>query len=142
MNNVEKRHEYYIKNKEKIRGIARKNYYKNHEKKLLHNKIYREKNKDKIRKYYREWYAKNGRGRNENYIEAILEWRQMFPEKVAAYVKFQKALRKGNIIRAEKCQRCQRLVRTQGHHANYENVLKVEWLCASCHKLEHSSLRG
>ena len=144
MNNVEKRiesrHEYYIKNRERIREICRKSYYKNHEKQLVRNKNYREKNKDKIRKYYRDWYAKNGRKRAGNYIEAILEWMQMFPERMRAMQKLHYAIFKGDIIRPNICERCKRVGKVHGHHANYEKSMEVEWLCASCHKLEHSPI--
>lgn len=51
------------------------------------------------------------------------------------------AVKKGLLIRPETCSRCGASPKTkdgrsaiQGHHADYEKPLDVEWLCPKCHR--------
>jgi hypothetical protein len=144
---------YYQRNRERVIAQTRLWQEKNQEKfieyqneyrirtrdqRLKKMKIYRDKNKDKIRIYYHDWYTNNGRNRRFDYQEAILEWKQKFPERIQAMQKLNYALKTGRIIRPVHCQSCNRMTRIHGHHIDYNKPFNVEWLCASCHKLKHS----
>ncbi len=42
---------------------------------------------------------------------------------------------KGRIIRPNKCEECKQEKKIEGAHYNYNQPLKVRWLCTSCHRL-------
>lgn len=47
------------------------------------------------------------------------------------------AVARGKIARPKVCSRCKREGPTEGHHADYSQPMKVEWLCRACHSKEH-----
>lgn len=61
-----------------------------------------------------------------------------------AYGKVRDAIKDGVLIRPEICQRCgvspglasDGRPKIQAHHDDYDKPLKVEWICASCHRKE------
>lgn len=89
------------------------------------------------RSYYREWYKRNGRNRADNYIEAILEWRQEHPDRVRVANNLRYAVKAGKILKPLACESCGREVRLGGHHEDYSKTFEVIWLCSSCHKIKH-----
>lgn len=52
------------------------------------------------------------------------------------------AVKSGKIMRPNKCGRCNLYGKIEGHHHDYRKPLDVEWLCRSCHSLEHSRSVG
>ena len=51
-------------------------------------------------------------------------------------------LSKGLIYRLKACNRCRLPKKViQGHHYDYSNPIGIEWLCVSCHVLEHSKIK-
>ena len=132
-----------IEEKKEASRKASKKYWKNHrEDMLLKCRGYRNKNKEKIRDYYRKWYAENGRNRAANYMEIILEYQQKYPERVRARCRLAYALKKGKIKLPLKCEKCGKEGRVNAHHVNYSKALDIQWLCYSCHKLEHISKKN
>lgn len=114
----------------------------NSDKIKVRDKRYREENKEKIRAYYRKWYAKSGRGRSDNYRDAICEYKQMFPERVAINRQLRTAVQNGEIKPPASCPRCHRKSRLSAHHVNYDHYLNFVWLCSSCHKIEHGKIKN
>lgn len=53
------------------------------------------------------------------------------------YKAVERAVYKGELIRSEKCEICNEICYTQGHHNDYTKPLDVVWLCASCHVFLH-----
>jgi hypothetical protein len=49
------------------------------------------------------------------------------------------AIKKGEISRPDRCQRCGKITKPQGHHDDYAKPFEVAWLCQSCHAKEHFS---
>ena len=137
---LEKQKLYYKKNGEKIRAYIKKHQTENIERKHKYQKEYRNKTKEKRSQYYIEWYAKNGRNRNENHIERVSEWKRLFPEKARIQDQLIYYVKKGDIIRPETCPRCGRKTKIHAHHVDYDHYTHFIWLCASCHKKEHSLL--
>lgn len=58
-----------------------------------------------------------------------------YPEKQKARMKIYWARLSGKIIRPNKCFRCKKKNKLEGHHLDYNKPLKIEWLCRSCHTL-------
>jgi hypothetical protein len=52
------------------------------------------------------------------------------------------AVRAGKMVRPDRCARCGKKGRIQGHHADYSKPLEVEWVCTKCHGAEHRKLRN
>lgn len=61
-------------------------------------------------------------------------------EKHAARARFHYALKLGKIKRPERCKCGNSPV--QGHHTNYNEALKVKWLCRDCHFNLHKKLNA
>jgi hypothetical protein len=117
-------------NKERFKIIKKK-----YEKKRRLTPAYKKYQK----KYYSEWYKRNGRNRDIDYIEAIIEWQKNHPEAVKAQKKLHYALKTGKIVKPELCEKCKEKKRLSAHHEDYSKPLDVKWLCSSCHKIEHNN---
>lgn len=76
--------------------------------------------------YYRKWYAKNGRKRDE--------------AKVFAHSCVMLAVKRGTLIRPDKCSICPRTEKIEGHHEDYDKPLEVVWYCNRCHRKLHKGL--
>ena len=48
-----------------------------------------------------------------------------------------RAVRRGEIAKPEVCSQCGETRLLQGHHGDYAEPLKVEWLCLICHAARH-----
>ena len=62
------------------------------------------------------------------------------PVKLRARNAVRDAVRRGKIEKPNRCNRCHKsFLRHQlmGHHHDYSRPIDVEWLCSSCHSLEH-----
>jgi hypothetical protein len=63
------------------------------------------------------------------------KWIENNPEKRAAHVLLNNALRSGK-IKKEKCKKCGD-EKSHGHHYDYCKPLNVMWLCRRCHDILH-----
>ena len=61
-------------------------------------------------------------------------------KKISARSKTKRAIRRGELTR-QTCQACDSDACTHPHHLDYDDPLKVEWLCPSCHSTLHGRLR-
>lgn len=62
------------------------------------------------------------------------------PVKNLARQRLRDAVRSGAIVKPGHCEKCLRPTPNHvldGHHSDYTKPLQVEWLCRSCHGLEH-----
>jgi len=92
-------------------------------------------------KYYQEWYRKNGRKRASDYGSVIMVWARGHPEARKAGIAVQQAIRDGILSRPDFCSLCGRQAKIAGHHQNYDEALEVVWVCASCHRKIHNSMK-
>jgi len=106
---------------------------------------------------FRKKQARNRKANLEKYRDRENRWRRLNPEKVAAknaarppeprdHQNARRAVRdavkRGEIVRPETCNRCSATGRIYGHHHDYQKQLEVEWLCAACHRNEHLRLEA
>lgn len=49
-------------------------------------------------------------------------------------------VRRGKVMRPDRCSRCKRVGPVHGHHHDYDKPLDVTWLCPRCHQQEHQML--
>jgi hypothetical protein len=64
------------------------------------------------------------------------------PERRAARLALQRAVREGKLLRPTVCDQCGTACHPHGHHSDYARPLDVQWLCARCHAAEHVRLRA
>lgn len=73
-----------------------------------------------------------------------LDARALNAKKERARKAVQDAVRLGRIAKPDHCARCSRVVvrrALQGHHADYDRPLDVEWLCQQCHQADTNARR-
>ncbi len=49
----------------------------------------------------------------------------------------ERAVNRGELVRPDSCPECGSGGRIEGHHADYDRPLDVEWLCQACHSQKH-----
>lgn len=140
-NNIEKRREYYLANKEEINKHRREYRLK----KGITKKI-RTGEKVDIKKYMKEyiieykkklkengtWWMKRG-----NRTEQNKRYREKYNFKVIAHRKLNIAVKNGVVLKPNNCTDCGGSEYIQGHHDNYDKPLNVRWLCHKCHNKIH-----
>ena len=47
----------------------------------------------------------------------------------------------GNVAKPDRCSKCRKKKKLQGHHEDYSKPLKVKWLCIGCHADEHRKIK-
>lgn len=70
-----------------------------------------------------------------------LDWRKRYPQRRHAHTRVAAALKYGELVRANACERCGEKTYTVAHHEDYTSPLKVTWLCDTCHAIRHVELR-
>lgn len=168
MDEKAKRHEYYMANKEKWKEYGRRwrelNPEKDKQRKAkyratekgraaerAYNKKWREQNADKIREAAREYWAKNKekkaekdrryreRHRDELNRKCRERYRKSSTYRALHYARtsVNQAVRYGKIKKMP-CEICG-TEPAEAHHDNYNNPLKVRWLCKKCHSEWHKN---
>lgn len=66
-------------------------------------------------------------------------YNERHPEKYAAKLAVRWAIKRGDIVRPDRCGKCATIGQVQAHHHDYTKPLDVEWLCQKCHTTEHRS---
>jgi len=51
-------------------------------------------------------------------------------------------VRVGNVVKPKKCEKCKKQKKLAGHHFNYNEPLRVVWVCRGCHADIHRLLRA
>src|SRR3990172_30736 len=101
----------------------------------------RTRNKDTVRKSNAEYMRRARIKYPEKFKErdriASSIRRKNDPIKVSARAELKKAVKRGDIVKPNVCERCGVENILTGHHDNYNNPLEVLWLCYSCHGKEH-----
>ena len=67
-------------------------------------------------------------------------WQQKNPRKRAAHLLFGRAIASGKVTKCL-CERCG-AAKVHGHHENYDEPLKVVWLCAKHHRERHQEMKA
>ncbi len=58
-------------------------------------------------------------------------------EMIRAHGLINMRLRRGRLVKPERCEGCGKRKRLDGHHTDYRKPDEVQWLCRSCHVLAH-----
>lgn len=67
-------------------------------------------------------------------IEQDRIWKQRHPRKAEAWKVMKAAVRRGELVRPDACERCGTSGgRIEASHDDYDKPLEVEWLCPRCH---------
>jgi hypothetical protein len=141
---------YNIENREKCAENLRKWREKNPEKSKEYSKKDREINKEKI-------IARRSRPEAREKINVLIKkWQEANPERVRennrrwkranrdtenARSLVAKAIRRGKIMRPNRCEKCKKECTPDGHHLDYSKPLEVQWLCKICHMKGHGKLK-
>ena len=83
------------------------------------------------------WWAKYA----EKWNQISAEHKKRNPEKHRAVILLNRALNKGDITKPDRCTKCNKMRKLQGHHDDYSQPLSVRWLCQSCHQIHHGRER-
>lgn len=69
--------------------------------------------------------------------EAKLRYIDKNPKVRRAHCIVSNALRDGAILKPQECEKCGNDDRIEGHHCDYDQPLKIMWLCSQCHNQWH-----
>ena len=146
--------------RDKIREYNRKKYYEDHEKqkslRTERSKRNRTADSEKANRAKKNWYWKNiakARKQAREYArkpeamekanETARKYRQSdkYKYKKRARSAFERAIIYGFIVRPDKCEKCLKQCKPDGHHEDYNKPLKVQWLCKTCHAQAHGKLK-
>jgi len=94
---------------------------------------HREKNIDRIREYDRQRAKADSRIKLS--IELHRRWRAEDSRRAKAHSSVARAIKSGALVRMP-CESCER-PDTHAHHDDYDQPLKVRWLCPVCHSKYH-----
>lgn len=81
-------------------------------------------------------YRETKKGR-EVYIKTVRTAEDRHPERRMARQALRVALRSGRMTRPATCEACGAACRPHGHHPDYAEPLRVQWLCQTCHVIAH-----
>ena len=97
---------------------------------------HRKDNIEDIRSYDR----KRGKTseRMQKTVETTRRRRKEVPTRTAAHNALIRAVKRGDMIRPDKCSWCADSCIPYGHHADYARLLDVVWLCSKCHAILHA----
>lgn len=109
-----------------------------------HNRWY-ERHKDHAAEYRRKRYAENPEPYKARSIEyrkkmnndPVKKYKYKYPHKKKAHLYVELAIRYGDLVRPDRCSKCKKKCKPQGHHHDYDKPLDVTWLCPKCHGFEH-----
>jgi hypothetical protein len=60
-------------------------------------------------------------------------------KRMAIYKRVERAISSGDLLKAENCEICGNRSKLYAHHEDYNQPLKVLWVCCSCHKNLHKN---
>lgn len=115
---------------------------KKYRKPYKRNSVIKKKVEDPVlkSKANREWYEKNSKYHKEYYkqnkeIRARNNraYEKRNPERLNAIHALYRAVKKGKVIRPDKCSICAKECKPEGHHHDYDKKLEVVWVCRPCH---------
>lgn len=114
-------HKDLLEKKAYMKSYSRKYYLEHREIVLGRNKEYSKRNPTVMCRITRRWAMKN-------------------PQKKRAHNALNEQIRLGHISRAPVCQDCGTWCKTNAHHPNYDQPLRVWWLCKECHNKRHGEV--
>jgi len=121
----------YYKNNPAICLAKHERWAKRNPKNILENqRAYYHRNKERILDKIRESRKANGYASTKAY-------RKRNRQKIECHNFVRLALRFGQLIQLDHCQRCKNKCVPQAHHQDYTKPLEVLWLCRKCHGEEH-----
>ena len=105
-------------------------------------------NRERVREYCRRWYRDNpaqNQERSRLYLESNRDkfavwakrWRQANDARMAptdrARQAVYRAIKRGILVRPSVCEECGDTRTIQAAHYDYQDLLRVRWLCRPCH---------
>ena len=138
--NSKKRHEVYLRDKEKNSQTV-KNYYKKNRTHLInkakkHAKINNKKPevKERKKKQMKDWYSKN----KEHHLEKMKEYNQKPEVREKLIIRWETYRLFRNQL-GDKCSKCSSMESLEIHHGNYKDftIENCTLLCRACHRRLH-----
>lgn len=68
-------------------------------------------------------------------------WRQRHPTASWAHMATRSALRRGLLVKPDRCECCGEVGAVEAHHPDHRDPLRVVWLLRKCHKRLHAEAR-
>lgn len=79
---------------------------------------------------------------NQKWLRKLGIAREKDPRKHKAVQLTTNRLKRGEIVRPGNCSKCHKECKPEGHHADYNKPLEIEWLCSVCHGEWHQNNRA
>jgi hypothetical protein len=81
-------------------------------------------------------------GISKDHARYLTIQRKRYPEHKRARNAVYEAVKKGILLRPDRCTDCEKSCKPEGHHEAYEKDkdLEVIWLCKKCHRKRHGGI--
>ena len=99
--------------------------------------------KEQVAAYNKAWKAahpervRSYRENPQSHYKARREWDKRNREKYLAHRALAYLVKHNKITKPDACEKCGTKGRVEGHHADYNKPLDVEFLCRACHMKQH-----
>ena len=70
-------------------------------------------------------------------IDKLNSYNAKYPRRYAVRQETQAAIKRGRLVKATHCEKCNSTDRIEAHHDDYNKALDVRWLCKRCHGFWH-----
>lgn len=94
-------------------------------------------NREQYTRRHREWYARYRTREVNKAVARNRHWRNENPEVQRmfgrAWAAVAQAIASGTLVRPSLCEECGKPCEPDAAHFNYRELLRVRWLCKSCH---------
>ena len=112
----------------KCKSCAKRDVHENRQSKFL-----------QYREYERKRYSESAE-RRESCSRHASDWSARNPDKRLAHRAVQAAVESGALIPGP-CESCSAESPIHAHHDDYSKPLDIRWLCISCHRRHHASVK-
>lgn len=131
---AEKLRKWRRKNPEKGEEYAKRDREKNHDKIVARRKT--PQAREKMRLLVNLWNERNP----EKVRETRKRTKKKYRERTRGQLMIMNEIRRGRLVRPDKCEKCIKVCKPDGHHTDYSKPLEVQWLCKTCHAHQHGKL--
>jgi hypothetical protein len=105
------------------------------EEQRIYAKAHYRANRERYRELQKQWKTENPEANRQSTLRWQAKNKERWLISHRATIAIWSAIKSGKLTRPDTCEECQRKIYVEAAHYNYVELLKVRWLCRTCHRL-------